>query len=144
MKSQRIGQEGQLFRGTVASAADRGTNECDVDGRFGREMRQVSERKKLWRGLQPLSKAFWGYYVVGGIVVFVIFSAIGGLVIYAAASTFPVVRPIVYIIGCLIIWAYWVMSSVGVWRSANATKAGSLRKTPRSWLRYLPLPKSSC
>ena len=87
----------------------------------------MSELKKLCKGLQPLSKAFWGYYVVGGIVVFVIFSVIGGLVIYATASTFPVVRPIVYIIGCFIIWAYWVTSSVGVWRSANATKAGSLR-----------------
>jgi hypothetical protein len=101
------------------------TNECGAGSQGA--ARQVSDLKKLWRGLQPLSNAFWGYYVVGGIVSFVIVCALGGLVIYGAVSIVPVVRPAVYVIGCFIIWAYWITASVGVWRSANAAKAGSLR-----------------
>jgi hypothetical protein len=101
-----------------------GSNGC---GAGGQSARQVSDLKNLWRGLQPLSKAFWGYYIVGVVVSFAVVCAIGGLVIYGAASIVPVVRPAVYVIGCIIIWAYWITASVGVWRSANAAKAGSLR-----------------
>jgi hypothetical protein len=82
----------------------------------------VNALKKLWRGLQPLPRAFWGYYVAGCILFFLCVAAIGGLLnLYL-----PVARPMAYTIGPFIIWAYWITASVGVWRSAGAAGAGKL------------------
>ena len=31
----------------------------------------------------------------------------------------PQLRPIIYILGLCIMWSYWAVATVGVWRSAN-------------------------
>ena len=32
---------------------------------------------------------------------------------------FPELRPVVYVIGLCIVWPYWAVAAVGVWRSAS-------------------------
>ena len=82
----------------------------------------MSALKKLWRGSQPLSTAFWGYYVGGGIVLVLGVSVLGVLLILLL----PVARPFAYVIGACLVWAYWITASVGAWRSADMAGAGWL------------------
>jgi hypothetical protein len=67
---------------------------------------------KLWRGQYPLGKAFWGYFVFGGIG------------IYGAARQKPILFPdtpsVEIIVFQLLLWAYTINAAVGVWRSADA------------------------
>jgi hypothetical protein len=71
--------------------------------------------RKLWWGLYPLNKSFWGFYIFGGVGVMLLSAFLGALIL----TEFPQLRPIVYILGLCIMWSYWAVATVGVWRSAN-------------------------
>jgi hypothetical protein len=70
--------------------------------------------KKLWWGQYPLWKTFWLFFALGGYAIIIV-----GIIIY---MPFVMVGlgPIGFIAVAIIVWGYWVVSSVGVWRSANA------------------------
>jgi hypothetical protein len=71
--------------------------------------------RKLWWGLYSLNKSFWGFYVFGGIGIMLLSTFLGALIL----TKFPQLRPIIYILGLCIMWSYWAVATVGVWRSAN-------------------------
>lgn len=70
--------------------------------------------RTLWNGEYSLFKAFWGFYVLGSIVI----SMVGLLI--AAPFLFLHLRPLAVLILAVIYLGYWGVASVGVWRSANA------------------------
>jgi hypothetical protein len=74
--------------------------------------------RRLWWGLYPLPTAFWGFYCLGFLVALIVFGAAAALL----SGAFPSVRPVFLIGGTIIIWGYWAIASVGVWRSANDSK----------------------
>ena len=69
----------------------------------------------LWEGKQPLRLAFWGFYIIGAAVCF-IFSLL-------VAMPFALIGalPVGYIAAFGIMFAYGIVATVGVWRSANAS-----------------------
>jgi hypothetical protein len=69
---------------------------------------------KLWGGQYSLGRAFWVFYVLG----FPICWLIAGILY--APFFFLHVRTIGFIVALLFFCFYLVVSSVGVWRSANA------------------------
>ena len=73
--------------------------------------------RKLWWGGYSLPAAFWGFYALGLFVVFSLSIVILILSYGIRAST------IGFIIGFLLIVAYWFVASVGVWNSARANIA---------------------
>ena len=76
--------------------------------------RSIEGLKKLWRGEQPLGRAFWVYFVVGqiGFVILSILVAMGLLVVG--------LRPIGILSVVFATFVYPVFAGIGVWRSANA------------------------
>jgi hypothetical protein len=74
--------------------------------------------RKLWWGLYPLPLTFWGFYVLGFIALMIVTS----IAFAALVSFFPALRTLLLMVGLVIIWAYWITASVGVWRSANDSK----------------------
>ena len=70
--------------------------------------------KKLWFGVYSLPVAFWGFCVLGNVAVILLASIIGLLSAHAglAAIGIPV--------ALLGVWGYWIVASVGVWKSAEA------------------------
>jgi hypothetical protein len=81
-----------------------------------RGLREMSMLRDLWRGLYPLPRAFWGFYVFGGFAALILFTAFASSIVFAA----PRLRPAVYVLGLCAVWTYWGIASVGVWRSADA------------------------
>jgi hypothetical protein len=75
--------------------------------------------RKLWWGLYPLPRAFWGFYVFGFIAVWLIV----GIPMALLMGYFPDLRPLFKIVALLVIWGYWAVASVGVWRSSNDEKS---------------------
>lgn len=71
--------------------------------------------RKLWWGLYPLRQSFWGFYVFGGLGIMILTTILGALLLIKL----PQLRPIVYTVGLCIVWAYWALATVGVWRSAS-------------------------
>lgn len=69
--------------------------------------------RKLWSGGFSLPVAFWGFYVLGFVVVSAVSIAILVLSYGIRASTGG------FIAGFLLILAYWSLASVGVWNSAR-------------------------
>jgi hypothetical protein len=74
--------------------------------------------RKLWWGLYPLPRAFWGFYVLGFFAVWLIV----GIPMAIFMGYFPGLRPIFKIVALLAIWGYWAVAAVGVWRSSNDSK----------------------
>ena len=74
--------------------------------------------RRLWCGLYPLPKAFWGFYVIGFFATWLIVGIPAALL----AALIHSLRPLFLIAGVALHWTYWVVASVGVWRSANNTK----------------------
>ena len=74
--------------------------------------------KAFLSGSQPLSKALWGYLILGGLVVLMASSVIGFIVI----RTVPAARIGVYVAVFAVFWAYLFLASIGTWRSANRTE----------------------
>lgn len=83
----------------------------------------MNSLKRLCCGSLPLTTAFWKFLVVGGLVVALAISVIGAIAVIA----YPAARVPVYVAGFFILWVYLAAACLGTWRSANATKAGSLR-----------------
>jgi hypothetical protein len=79
--------------------------------------------KVLLSGSQPLSKALWGYLILGGVLVLGASSVVGVIVI----SAFPAARIGVYVSQFVVFWVYLFLASIGTWRSANQTQNGRLR-----------------
>ena len=71
--------------------------------------------KKLWRGLFPLPVAFWIFYVLGGVLVFSVLAIVTGVL----GVSFQSLRVFLFLFGLLVVWAYWLISSVGAWRSSD-------------------------
>ena len=75
---------------------------------------------KLWQGGYSLPVAFWGFYCGGWlvwIVVFLLIFAASRFALYASLAFDP--SPIAWIVYYVLHLAYLVVSSVGVWRSAE-------------------------
>lgn len=70
--------------------------------------------RKLWLGRFPLPIAFWIFYVLGGIIVFFAIALITGLL----GFSFQSLRVVLFLFGLIVVWAYWLVASVGAWRSA--------------------------
>lgn len=64
--------------------------------------------KKLWRGVYPLGTAFWGFYVFGVFVCFIL----AGLLVFSFRSFHA--QNVGLLLGLLLAWTYWVVASVGV------------------------------
>jgi hypothetical protein len=73
--------------------------------------------RRLWWGHYSLAAAFWGFYVCGGIA----------LLLVSTLLAVPLVlndyRPPALIIFVVMNWSYWLLVSVGVWRSASTRKS---------------------
>lgn len=83
----------------------------------------MNSMKRLCSGSLPLAAAFWKFLIVGGLVIALAISVIGAMIVIAH----PPARVPVYIAGFFALWAYLAIACLGTWRSADATKAGSLR-----------------
>jgi hypothetical protein len=70
--------------------------------------------KDLWWGRCPLGEAFWGFYVIGTIVCWIIIFVIYIPFYILHLSTIGLI--LAFIIYC----SYFFVSSVGVWHSADA------------------------
>ena len=70
--------------------------------------------KELWRGEQPLGRAFWVYFVMWWIGIF--------FLSFFVAAFFALIglRPLVPVIGAMSVLGYPLFAGIGVWRSANA------------------------
>jgi hypothetical protein len=76
--------------------------------------------RKLWRGEYTLPVAFWGFYCGGlltGVLVSLLMFIADRLVFYADLVVDPI--PIASIVWDVLFWAYLVVASVAVWRSAD-------------------------
>ena len=73
--------------------------------------------RELWRGEQPLSHAFWIYFVMWWIGLFFLsfFVAVGFAVLG--------LRPLGILANALAVVAYPFFAGIGVWRSANAYRS---------------------
>jgi len=69
--------------------------------------------KQLWRGELPLAKAFWGWAVVGAVVVN---GATTGLFIALLSYDLPILA---LLVGYGLSVPYNVVALVGVWRAAD-------------------------
>src|SRR6202048_2931414 len=74
--------------------------------------------RKLWLGMYPLPRTFWGFYVFGFFGIWIVVGIPAALL----ASFFPSFRPLFLFAGMATIWTYWGVASMGVWRSANDSK----------------------
>jgi hypothetical protein len=73
----------------------------------------MSILRKLWWGQYSLQKAFWGFYVLG---FFVCWLVVG--LVYAPFFILRL-RTIGFILSFIIFISYQTVAAVGVWRSAN-------------------------
>ena len=74
--------------------------------------------KRLWRGEYSLGVAFWGFYFAGFVVLVFMME-----IIFPASYRFDIDTPP----GVLVVRAaYFVLSSVGVWRSARKNIASAI------------------
>ncbi len=82
--------------------------------------RTINGLKKLWRGEQPLGRAFWVYFVIGqiGFMFLSFFVAVGFLALG--------LRPLGVLAVTLAVVVYPVFAAIGVWRSANAYELNDL------------------
>lgn len=80
----------------------------------------VNWETRLWWGLYPLPTAFWGLYVVGSLTAMFLSAVIGAVFLQFV----PQARSPVYLLGMCVTWTYWMVASVGVWRSASLYKGG--------------------
>jgi hypothetical protein len=72
---------------------------------------------RLWWGQYSLPAAFWGFYLAGGLGVFVLATVLAmPLLLFDA-------RPLALLLFVPLTWGYWFTASVGVWRSASAGKS---------------------
>jgi hypothetical protein len=69
--------------------------------------------RKLWSGTYSLPVAFWGFYCVGLFASFIV----SGLILFMGRLVHA--RPIAFIIGLALTVCYWLVATVGVWRSAS-------------------------
>jgi hypothetical protein len=76
--------------------------------------------RKLWWGLYPLGRSFWGFYIFGGLAVMIVSMIVGAAIL----TQLPQLRPVVYITFLCVVWAYWAIATVGVWRSASLYAGG--------------------
>ena len=84
--------------------------------------------KKLWAGGYSLPKAFWGFHVIGIFLAVLLLCVI--LIVAALAHLWTIGLPI----GFVIFWAYWIVSVVGVWRSAGPYVASPGSKQIWGWI----------
>jgi hypothetical protein len=80
--------------------------------------------KALLSGSQPLSKALWGYLILGGFLVVPVASSVIAVIVIMA---FPAARIGAYVTGFAVNWCYLFFVSIGTWRSANQARKGRLR-----------------
>ena len=69
---------------------------------------------RIWKGQLPLSTLFWGYYFFGTMLVFLVTLFIGIMLNRATGSNS--FGPFLI---ALIALPYWILTMVGVWRSAS-------------------------
>jgi hypothetical protein len=69
--------------------------------------------RKLWRGEYSLPLALWGFYCAGLFAAFLI----SGFIL--AGSRLVDARPLGFIVGFALLCLYWLVATVGVWRSAR-------------------------
>lgn len=65
---------------------------------------------KFWLGLYPLGRSFWGFYIFGAVCLLLL-----SLLLGAPFLT----RPVLDTVAQKIVWPYWALAAVGVWRSAS-------------------------
>jgi hypothetical protein len=70
--------------------------------------------RKLWWGQYPLALSFWGFYVFG----FLVAAALAVLVTLPLWAT--QLRPVSYLVRDGLFAFYWIVATVGVWRSADS------------------------
>ena len=70
--------------------------------------------RKLWWGKYSLPVAFWAFFFAGSFACFFV----SGLILFA--NGFVDARPIGLMIGVVLIGLYWLVATVGVWRSAGS------------------------
>lgn len=69
--------------------------------------------RRLWQGKYSLPATFWGFYCAGQFVCFFV----AGILLFL--SRLVDARPIAFVVLFALNFAYWLISSVGVWRSAG-------------------------
>jgi hypothetical protein len=74
--------------------------------------------RKLWWGLYPLPRTFWGFYVFGFFGAWLVVGIPAALL----AALFPDFRIYFLLLGGALLWTYWTIVSVAVWRSSNDTR----------------------
>jgi uncharacterized membrane protein (DUF485 family) len=82
--------------------------------------------RRLWRGTYSLGIAFWGFYCLGSLLVWfaAAFLSFGSRSLHA--------HVIGFLFGLLVLWSYWIIASIGVWRSASV-RMGSQIWLDRVW-----------
>ena len=60
---------------------------------------------------------FGDFTFFGGVGIVVLWLITGWLLL--EVGKLPQLRPVVYIVGLIIVWIYWAVATVGVWRSAS-------------------------
>jgi hypothetical protein len=89
---------------------------------------QVGALQKLWLGLYPLPVAFWLFYFFGP-------SALWLLLYVGPVLAWQRPLPALEIVTSIILWAYGIIGSVAVWRSAGSyMRCPMLRKRIWAWL----------
>jgi hypothetical protein len=88
------------------------------------KMAAMHSFKTLLSGSQSLSKALWGYLILGGFLVVPLASSVIGVIVIRAC---PAARIDVYVAGFAVTWSYLFFVSIGTWRSANRAGKKGLR-----------------
>jgi hypothetical protein len=69
--------------------------------------------RRLWRGEYSLASTFWGFYVLGILIVI----SLGGLLSYLSRSVN--LHAPTFIAMLMLTWLYGLIATVGVWRAAK-------------------------
>jgi hypothetical protein len=69
--------------------------------------------RKLWWGEYSLPVAFWLFYCIGTVATIFL----GGVILFLSRTINA--RPIAFIVCFALSYGYWLMASMGVWRSAS-------------------------
>jgi len=82
--------------------------------------------RKLWCGQYSLGVAFWGFYIVGFVVVLLLTG-----ITFHVANQYRL-GAMALAIGLVLSWAYCIIATVGVWNSA------ALRIKSAIWMERMP------
>jgi hypothetical protein len=89
---------------------------CGLAAHGNQEGEPVEVLRRVWWGQYSLPRAFWGFYVLGCAAAFICVALV------LVASYRLRVGTLGFLLAVVLINGYWIVVSVGVWRSASAAK----------------------